>query len=272
MYQSIKNTVEAEAGCGGGDDAVGAGAGGEDFADVVGAEAVATDGVEGPGKTANHPVEVAAALGGHGEVAPFLNEIEAVNGFDGVGVTILAVGCTKGGEIVGADQNLSGLSHRGQVEGDIAAGPEVALLERVGAAQIKAVNVTFADGGVAGVKGFRHGGCGTDLNRLREDRMEGANELAGIMGPCGVEMETLPAGVDSGIGTAAAVGFDGSVKDLPQGVFKDILNTVALGLALPAVEFGAVVGADAFPAHVRMLAKGAGDARLCCRDGAQIDT
>lgn len=102
--------------------------------------------------------------------------------------------------------------------------------------------------------------------------MEGASELAGIMRPLGVEMETLPAGVDSGVGTSAAVCFDGLVKDLSQGVFKDILNTVALGLALPAVKFGAVVGADAFPAHVRMLAKGAGDARLSCRDGAQIDT
>lgn len=102
--------------------------------------------------------------------------------------------------------------------------------------------------------------------------MKGANELAGIMGPLGVEMETLSAGVDSGIGTATAVCFDSLVKDLAQGVFEDILNTVAPGLALPAVKFGAVVGADAFPAHVRMLAKGAGDARLCCRDGAQIDT
>jgi hypothetical protein len=40
------------------------------------------------------------------------------------------------------------------------------------------------------------------------------------------------------------------------------LNAVALGLALPAVKVGAVVGANAFPSHVRMLAKGAWDARL----------
>ena len=102
--------------------------------------------------------------------------------------------------------------------------------------------------------------------------MEGADELAGIMGPFRIKMETLSAGVDSGIGTAAAVCFDGLVKDLREGSFEDILNTVALGLALPAVEFGPVVGANTFPPHARMLAKGAEDARLGCRDGAQIDT
>ena len=169
MYRSIKNTVEAEAGSGGGDDAVGAGAGVEDLADVVGAEASAAHGVECPRKTANHPVEVAAALGGHGEVAPFLNEIEAVDGFDGIGVAVLAVGCAEGGEIVGTDEKFGGFLHGGQVEGDIAAGPEVALLERVGAAQVEAVNVTFTDGGMAGVEGFGYGSCGTYLNGMGED-------------------------------------------------------------------------------------------------------
>ena len=44
--------------------------------------------------------------------------------------------------------------------------------------------------------------------------MEGANEFAGIMGPFGVEMETLPAGVDSGIGAPAPVGLEALVEDL----------------------------------------------------------
>jgi hypothetical protein len=92
--------------------------------------------------------------------------------------------------------------------------------------------------------------------------MQGTNELAGIMGPFGVEMETLPAGVDSGIGASASVSFDDLVKDPAKGVFKNILNTVAFGLALPAVKVGTVIGTYAFPSHVRMLAKGAQDARL----------
>ena len=92
--------------------------------------------------------------------------------------------------------------------------------------------------------------------------MEGADEFAGIVGPGGIEVEALAAGVDSGIGAPAPVGFEALVEDLREGVFKHILNAVALGLALPAVKVGAVVGANAFPSHVRMLAKGARDARL----------
>lgn len=44
--------------------------------------------------------------------------------------------------------------------------------------------------------------------------MQGADELAGIVGPCGIEVEALPAGVDSGIGAPAPVGLEALVEDL----------------------------------------------------------
>lgn len=135
----------------------------------MGAEASATDGVEGPGETTDHAVEVAAAFGGHGEVASFLKEVEAVNGFDGVGVAVFAMGCAKGGKVMGADQVLGGCLHGGEVEGDIAAGPKVALLEGVGAPEVEMVAVAFAFGGMAGVKGVGYFFSGTYLNGIGED-------------------------------------------------------------------------------------------------------
>lgn len=61
---SVKDPVETQSGTWGGDDAVGTFFGGEDLAYFFGAEASASDGIKGSGKTANHAVEVAAALGG----------------------------------------------------------------------------------------------------------------------------------------------------------------------------------------------------------------
>lgn len=99
----------------------------------------------------------------------FLDEVEAVDGFNGVGVAVFAVGGTKGRKVVSSDKVLRGVPHGGEVEGDIAACPEVALLEGVGASEVKMIAVAFAFGGMAGVKGFGYLLDGTYLKGGGED-------------------------------------------------------------------------------------------------------
>lgn len=195
-------------------------------------------------------------------MASFLNEVESVDCFDGIGVAIFAMRGAVGREIVGAHESLCGVLHRREVKGDIAAGPKVALLKGVGTSEIKTVDVAFADSRVAGVKGSGDGLGAFYLYSSRQDRVERANELAGIMRPIGVEVKALSAGMNAGIGAPAPVSLDFLVQDLTQGIFEDILYASALGLSLPAVKVGAIVCTNAFPSHVRMLAKGARDARL----------
>lgn len=72
------------------------------------------------------------------------------------------------------------------------------------------------------------------------------------MAPFGIEVETLPFGVDPGIGAAAALKLNGRIEDLCQRGFNMVLYGCAAGLALPPVEVGAVIGANTFPTHLVM--------------------
>ena len=87
--------------------------------------------------------------------------------------------------------------------------------------------------------------------------MQRALQFDSIVGPIGIKMKTLTSGVDSRVGTSAAVCFEGGVKYLAEGGFDNILDAKTLWLALPSIEVGSIVSTDAFPSHVRMLAKGA---------------
>ena len=62
----IKYPIQTEPLSWGGDDAVRALFGGEDFADVVGAEAAATNGVQRTGQAAHHFIQKPRTFGGEG--------------------------------------------------------------------------------------------------------------------------------------------------------------------------------------------------------------
>ena len=115
---------------------------------------------------------------------------------------------------------------------------------------------------MAGMEGLRNGSCATNLNGGGQNRMQCADEFSGIMRPIGIKVKALPASVNACIGSPAPMGFKGLIEDLAERSFEDILNTLSFGLSLPAVKISAVVGANAFPSHVWMLAKAARDARL----------
>lgn len=71
------------------------------------------------------------------------------------------------------------------------------------------------------------------------------------MFPIGIEVKALASGVHASIGAAATLDLNLLVEDLRECCFDVILHSAALGLSLPAVEVGAVVGADTFPTHTK---------------------
>ncbi len=68
------------------------------------------------------------------------------------------------------------------------------------------------------------------------------------MGPKAGKMKDLATGVDARVGAPGANNALGTIEAMGEGGLDEVLNGLAASLALPAVEVGAVVGYDAFPA------------------------
>ena len=107
-----------------------------------------------------------------------------------------------------------GFLHGLEMNRGIPAGPDVALLQRVCAAEMIAVDVALADRRMAGVKVVADGLHLFDTDGFRQVGMQRADEFAGVVRPVGVEMKALSAGMNAGIRAAAAVGLKRRVEDL----------------------------------------------------------
>lgn len=178
----------------------------ENCANLVGAEASAADGVECAGDAAHHFVEKSGAFGGKRELFAALDDCQRVHGFYGVRVVVLTVAGAVCGKVVRADQVLGGGIHGVEVQWNVTAGPDVAVVGRFGAAEGVAVFVALAGYGEAGVKVVADGLDRFDLNRRRQLRMQRTDQLLRWVLPIGIEVEALPVGMHAGIGASTALG------------------------------------------------------------------
>jgi hypothetical protein len=177
----------------------------------------------------------------------------------------------EGGEVVGAADVVGGVLEDGEVEREGAV-PDVGSEGRradafdgeggwVGDAGEDAVLVGLAEGVVAGVEGF---GCvldGEDADAGGKGVVEGAMEVGGGDGDGEREGGDLGKGVDAGVGAAGALREDGLSGDALDGFGEGSLHGGEIGLDLPAVVGGSVVGESGFPVRhgdVRTVSRGRG--------------
>jgi hypothetical protein len=152
---------------------------------------------------------------------------------------------------VGAEDVSGGLLQDFQIQRK-AAGPDVGgehgrADASVVAAGEDAVLVGLATGVVAGVEVFGNGFDGEDADACRESAVEGAMEVCRGDWDGDGEGGDLGEGVDAGVGAARALGENGFAGDALDGLREGALNGGEIGLDLPTVVGGSVVGQDEFP-------------------------
>ena len=189
-----------------------------------------------------------------------MSEVVGVEGwgFEGVAFFAVAVGFVaggevgvgggEGGEVVGAEDESGGLLESGEVDRE-RAGPDEGG-EHGGAdsvAREDAVLVGFAEGVVAGVEFGGDGFDGEDADAGWEGSVESAVEVGGGDGDVEREGGDLGEGVDAGVGAAGALRENGLAGDVADGVRESALNGGEVGLDLPAVVGGSIVGEGDLP-------------------------
>ena len=126
------------------------------FAELFGRETSTADCVECTCKRAHHFIEEAGAFGVDTDVVAALFDINAVDRFDRVGVGVFAVGGAECGIILSADQVLCCRMHRAEIERQVAAIPDVALVVGGRSAECDTVNVALTLNRKAGVEVVTH--------------------------------------------------------------------------------------------------------------------
>src|SRR5271170_5170784 len=110
-----------------------------------------------------------------------------------------------------------------------------------------AVLVGFAEGVVSGVEVFGDGFDREDANAWGKGAVEGAMEVGGGDGYSEGEGGDLGEGVDPGVGAARALRQDGLARDVVDYLRESALDGGEVGLDLPTVVGGPVVGEDELP-------------------------
>jgi hypothetical protein len=90
-----------------------------------------------------------------------------------------------------------------------------------------------------------------DLYAAGELAVQRTDQIVWSMRPIGIEMKALTLGMNASIRASATMGFNIFGKHSRQYCFELVLHGIAVGLALPSLEIGAVVGANTFPTHVQ---------------------
>jgi hypothetical protein len=110
-----------------------------------------------------------------------------------------------------------------------------------------AVFVSLADSAVAGMKIRWDGFDGENSDAWWEAPVERAVEVRWRDGRGQGEGSDLAKGVDAGIGTARTLGQDAFADGPVDGVGEEALDGRQIGLDLPPIKSGAIVGEDEFP-------------------------
>lgn len=161
------------------------------------------------------------------------------------------VGGCEGGEVVSAEDVRCSLFKRGEVEME-AAGPDVggekgradALVVIAGE---DAVFVGFSQRAMTGVEVFGNGFDGEGSDAGGEGAVEGAMKIGGGDGAVEGEGGDLCECVDAGVGASGALGKNGFTGDAMNGFGECSLNGGEIGLDLPSVVWGSIVGEDELP-------------------------
>ena len=152
---------------------------------------------------------------------------------------------------MGAKDVRCGLLEDGEIERR-AAGPDVGGEHGgtdvcVVVAGEDAVLVGFSQRAVAGVEVFGDGFDGEDADACGECAIQCVMEVCRGDGDGEREGGDLGESVDAGVGAARALGEDGFAGDALDGLREGALNGGEIGLDLPTVVRGSVVGQDEFP-------------------------
>lgn len=110
-----------------------------------------------------------------------------------------------------------------------------------------AVLVGFTEGAVAGVEALGRDFDGEDANTGREGSIERAMEVCGRDRNGESEGGYLGQSMDAGVGTAGSLGEDGLSCDAFDCLGQGALDGGLVGLDLPAVVAGSIVGESGFP-------------------------
>ncbi len=149
---------------------------------------------------------------------------------------------------MGADNVGGCLLQRVEVERK-PAGPDVRGEHR-GADDVAgkdAVLVCFSQGAVAGVEVFGHGFDGEDTDAGGKGSVERAMQVGHGDGDGESEGGNLGEGVNAGVSAARALGEYGFAGDAMDGLRESALYGGDVGLDLPTVVWGSVVGEDDLP-------------------------
>ena len=105
------------------------------------------------------------------------------------------------------------------------------------------VSVDFASGAESGVETRSCFFGANNTRRRHEARINGPHPAFGSQAPSwDVDMRDLPQRVDSGIRAAGTLHHNAAPQDVDEGTFQGVLNGTPVGLALPALEAGSVIG------------------------------
>ena len=115
---------------------------------------------------------------------------------------------------------------------------------------------------MAGVEGDRHDFGGEDANAGRQGAVQRAVEVGGGDGGFEGEGGDLGEGVDAGVGAAGALREDALAHGAVDGVGKQALEGGQIGLDLPAMVGGAVIGESEFPVRHALLQHGNTEERV----------
>ena len=196
---------------------------------------------EGAGQQPNHAIEESVSGELQGNERTFLDHANGMNGSNGVGLYVAAIGGERC-EVVGSREEVCRGAEGVWVEG-FGVMPRAEGFERAHDAIIPdAVLVGFARGTESGVKPRRHGLHPSDSNRGGEMSVEGHAPRFGSMewGDV-IDGGDLSGGVDAGIGSSGSVNGHGSSRESLKRFFEGVLNAASGGLVLPTAELGSVV-------------------------------
>ncbi len=209
---------------------------------VFGGPLAAAEFEQGADHVADLVVEEAGADDVEAEFEADAVDVAAEDGADIGGALVSAGG--EGGEVVRADEEGGGFSHGGEVERlpDVVGAIVEEVFDGAAVGVEDAVAVELRDGGLRGVEGERDLGEVDEGAVLREARADGVEEgLRGQAGE-GEEVGFLAGGVDAGVGAACTEDVYLMADDAADGLFDGVLDSAKAGLALPAIEGGAIVG------------------------------
>ena len=232
---------------------------GEDGGDIGRHELLTASVEHGADDVANHVMQEAVAPNAidvqSARIGAAFFPCGSVDGADGRGFSVGGAGgevrirCGERKEVVFAEKVFGALPESGQIQRP-GAGVSIARKEgrtSMRPAGIDAVLIGLGCGGMAGMEGMRRRCSGKNADRRRQGAVECAEKAFRRDARVERKAGDLGESVHACIGTPRALGERSFTGDAAEGVLKFALDGDRIGLDLPSVEVGTVVGKSEFP-------------------------